>query len=230
MKKLVLPALLLAILSGCSSSPASNDNKLTTIAGGQSVGDVVSFYWYTEQLSFPYSAADHVNSGVHGWYQSDYRWRDNVLREVIRQGEQGVKDQGLLPYKVHLRFNKKGEAVYQQYRLDGKVLPMQAEQISLIQQGALSIKETVKAQDEKGHRLIQGYWDGKKFKTCSGDTYKNIEFNQILPTFVLNRLANLDSYAAFLGSQTPTKLTVLDLYTLDDESVDCVTRPVIIEE
>jgi len=231
MKTKTLTLLLSALLFGCSSQPSTDaDDRFQNMTGGQSVGDATSFYWYTEELEYPYSAADYVDSGKHGWYFSDYRWRDGVVREIVRQGEQLQEKNGLVPFKIHLRFNQSGEAVYQQYRLDGKVLPMQPQHISMVQNSAESIKNTVKKQHSKGQRLIQGYWDGKGFKTCSGESYQNVEFNQILPDFVVNRLANLDSYAAFLGTTSPSKLVVQDLYMLEEDSVDCVNRPVLVPE
>lgn len=112
------------LILGCSSSqPTDVSDRYKSFTGGQSVGNSTSFYWYTEQLSLPYSAADFVTSGEYGWYKSDYRWREGVVREIIREGEQRESSKGLVSYKVHLRFNNSGEAVYQQYRLDGKSAP-----------------------------------------------------------------------------------------------------------
>lgn len=231
MNKQFLPVLLVSLAVGCSSSPSVDDSeRFTHMSGGQSVGDSSSFYWYTEQFDFPYSASDFVSSGDYGWYQTDYRWRDNVVREIVREGEQQLESQKRIPYRVHLRFNKDGEAVYQQYRLDGKVLPMTPEQITLVKNEATSLQRVTRNQYETGEQLVQGYWDGETFTTCAGDEYEDFEFNQTLPSFVVNRLSTLDSYAGFVGSTPATKLVVNTLLLLEDEDFDCIERPVLIEE
>jgi len=230
MKKYILSLFALIIL-GCSSSPTDNNTeRFKTLSGGQSAGDATSFYWYTERAEQPYSAADVVSSGDYGWYRSDYRWRESVVREIVREGMQRQSSGALVPYKLHLRFNKDNEAVYQQYRLDGKVLPLTFEQINMLLNEAKSIQSVTKSQNNNGSKLIQGYWDGEVFKSCSDNEYDDIEFNQTLPTFVINRLASLDSYAAFVGSSFSGKLIVKDLLMLEDESYDCVERPVLIED
>lgn len=233
MKKFLLPTLLTAVLLGCSSDPSidSSTRLVTNMTGGQSLGDSVSYFWYTEQYNFPLSAADFVTSGDYGWYKSDYRWRrDGVIREVVREGEQLKLNKGLIPFKLHLRFNDKGEAVYQQYRVDGKVLPIPQEDIAFVINNADTLRETVLEQNSNGQKLVQGYWDGKVFTTCSGKEYARFEINQALPNFVINRLASLDSYAAFLAATTPSTLIVIDMYNLADDSFDCVERPNLIKD
>lgn len=200
------------------------------MTGGQSAGDATSFYWYTERLDLPYSASDYVASGDYGWYQSDYRWRNSIIREIVREGVQRQASEEKLPYLIHLRFDNNGEAVYQQYRLDGKVLPLTSDQIQILLNEAESIQAVAKTQSRTGSELIQGYWDGKIFSRCDGNTFENVEFNQTLPTFVINRLASLDSYAAFVGVTPINKIVVNNLLMLEDESFDCIERPILIED
>jgi len=193
------------------------------------MGDATSLYWYTERLTFPYTAADYVVAGDYGSYKTDYRWDEGELRELIREGEQ-LKDGALVPYRIHVRFNKGGDAVYQQYRLDGKVLPLKADKIAWLKQEARNIPDISKQQSSNGTRLIQGYWDGSTFDTCSGKSYEQVEFNETLPSFVVNRLASVDSYAAFIGSTRSNKVVVEELLMLSDDSYDCIERPSLIEE
>lgn len=225
MNKIILASLLTSFLFGCSTtSPRPNSDQFLEYTGGQTMGDTTSFYWYTEKLSQPSTAADYVSAGDYGWYKSDYRWDDNQLREFIREGEQLEVSNGLVPYRIHVRFNKEGGAVYQQYRLDGKILPLQREQLQRYQQESLSIANTSKQQDREGVELIQGYWDGRVFETCSGREFDKFEFNQTLPSFVINRLASIDSYVAFLGKQSNRKLEVKELLMLADDDQDCIER------
>ncbi|WP_375751760.1 DUF1481 domain-containing protein [Vibrio sp. HN007] len=231
MKKSFFLALVPTILIGCSSgTPTEQSEQFVTMTGGQSVGDTTSLYWYSEQLALPHSASDFVASGDYGWYRSDYRWKSNKLKEVIRKGELLQENLELAPYETHLRFNDEGEAVYQRYRLDGKVLPLTPEQIGHIQREAQALRTVTSEQNRKGERLYQGYWDGEKFTTCNGQVFSSLEFNQTLPTFVINRLANLDSYAAFLGTSSPNKLTITDIYMLHDENFDCIEPVSYIED
>ncbi|MDB1122727.1 DUF1481 domain-containing protein [Vibrio algarum] len=231
MKNYFIAPLFSAFLLGCSSSPTTNNTDIfNTITGGQSAGDATSFYWYTERLDLPFSASDYVASGDYGWYKSDYRWRKSIIKEIVREGVQRQASMDLVPYRIHLRFDNTGEAVYQQYRLDGKVLPLRTGQIQMLLNEAESIQVVTKQQDSKGSELIQGYWDGEVFNRCDGNKFEKIEFNQTLPTFVINRLANLDSYAAFVGATPINKIVVNDLLMLEDESFDCVERPILIKD
>lgn len=78
--------------------------------------------------------------------------------------------------------------------------------------------------------LLQGYWDGDTFETCEGEEYNTLEFNKTLPSFVVNRLASVDSYVAFLGKKSPRRVEVDTLLLMDDDDRDCIERPVFIEE
>lgn len=225
-KAFLLVSLLSTFLIGCSStSPRKNLEQFETHTGGQVMGDATSFYWVTNKLTQPHTSADYVTVGDYGWYQTDYAWSEGVLREFIREGEQRNSSNELVPYRVHVRFNKSGEAVYQQYRLNNKILPIQAKQLENYQKEAKSVLDTTMKQYDEGFRLIQGYWNGSSFETCSGGEFDSFEFNQTLPSFVIDRLASVESYAAFLGSDSLGKMSVEELLMLADDSHDCVTRP-----
>ena len=194
------------------------------------MGDATSFYWVTNKLTQPHTSADYVTVGDYGWYQTDYAWSEGVLREFIREGELRNLSNELIPYRVHVRFNKSGEAVYQQYRLNNKILPIQTKQLEGYQKEAKSALETTMKQYDEGFRLIQGYWNGSSFETCSGGEFETFEFNQTLPNFVIDRLASVESYAAFLGSDSLGKMTVEELLMLAEDSHDCVVRPSLLKE
>ncbi|MEZ8735070.1 MULTISPECIES: DUF1481 domain-containing protein [unclassified Vibrio] len=230
-KAFLLVSLLSTFLIGCSStSPRKNLEQFETHTGGQVMGDATSFYWVTNKLTQPHTSADYVTVGDYGWYQTDYAWSEGVLREFIREGEQRNSSNELVPYRVHVRFNKSGEAVYQQYRIDSKILPIQAKQLENYQKEAKSVLETTMKQNDEGLRLVQGYWDGSSFKACAGGEFDRIEFNQTLPSFVIDRLASVESYAAFLGSDLLGKMSVEELLMLAEDSHDCVVRPSLLKE
>ncbi len=199
------------------------------MAGGQVLGEAVGLYWYTEQVDFPYSAADFISSGDKSWYRSNYRWRGNVVREIIREGEKRVSSK-LVPYKIHLRFSENKEAVYQQYRLDGKVLPMVRQEIESLQNQAVVIQKVTKKQYRSGVQLIQGHWSEGQFSSCSGRRYQSVNFHHTLPDSVINQLSTKDNYTAFIGSGTTARLAVKELLLLKNQDYGCVKRPVLIED
>ncbi|MEZ8826652.1 DUF1481 domain-containing protein [Vibrio amylolyticus] len=231
MKKILLSLIISSSLLGCSSSISTpNVDQFSHYSGGKTMGDATTLYWYTERLNQSYTAADHVFAGDYGWYKTDYRWSEGEMRELIREGEQVRQDVGLVPYRIHVRFNVRGEAVYQQYRIDEKILPINEEQLNRYKLEAQSVSEVTKEFGREGLELIQGYWNGSSFKTCSGGKYDEIAFNQTLPGFVVNRLSAIDSYIAVLGKTRGNKVLVEELLMLDEDSHDCIARPDLIVE
>ena len=230
MKKHLLTSLLLSSLTlfGCSSVETPNLEQFTHFSGGKVVGDASSLYWMTEKLTRVSTAADYVTMGEHGWFQSDYRWDEGELRELIRKGEQVDTKQELVPFQIHIRFNKDGEAVYQQYRVNRKVLPLQHDQLERYKAEANDVVASVKVQSRNNQSLIQGYWNGQSFETCKGKVFSTLEFNQTLPKFIIERLSSVDSYVAFVGKQSRNKAMVDELLMLNDD--DCVSRPKLISE
>lgn len=209
---------LCAFLLGCSSSQ-HDEQQLRTYSGGSRTGDATSFFWYTENYSMPYQGSDYVVSKQHGWYQTYYRWLGNRVSEIVREGEM-LGERELVPFSLHLRFNPEGEAVYQQYRVDRVVRPLQNNAL----QGYLAQAEAI-ASDTKNQQeltLIQGYWDGRQFETCSGQEYEKLEFNKTLPSFVIDRLANIDNYLAFLGVIRFGEIYIEELLILDGDDHDCI--------
>ncbi|MFA0193813.1 DUF1481 domain-containing protein [Vibrio artabrorum] len=230
-KAFILVSLLSTFLIGCSStSPHTSLEQFETYTGGQVMGDATSFYWVTNQSTQAHTSADYVIMGDYGWYKTDYVWSNGILREFVREGEQRNASIERVPYHVHVRFNKSGEAVYQQYRLGSKVLPIQTKQLENYQAEARSVLETVREQNDEGLRMIQGYWNGHSFDVCSEGKLVRFEFNQPLPSFATDSLAPVKSYAAFLGSNSRSNVTVKELLMLGDGSHDCVTRPSLLKK
>lgn len=232
MNKHLLTSLLLSGLSliGCSSVETSNLEQFTHYSGGKTEGDASSLYWLTERLTRVSTAADYVTAGDYGWYQSDYRWDEGELRELTRKGNQIDAKQGMVPFQIHIRFNKDGEAVYQQYRVNSKVLPLQRDQLEQFKAQANDVVASVKERSRNGQSLIQGYWNGELLETCSGKEFSTLEFNQTLPEFVIDRLSSADSYIAFIGKEARNKVMVDELLLLKNDDFDCVKRPMFISE
>jgi hypothetical protein len=101
-------------------------------------------------------------------------------------------------------------------------------QLENYQREASLLVERVKEQDSDGLELVQGHWDGETLETCSGIEFNNIKFEQSLPSFVVSRLAEVESYVAFLGSTRLTGARVEQLLMLADGAKDCIPRPELI--
>jgi hypothetical protein len=229
MKRLLVCAAAILSLSACTTTSNSIQNKsqITEYSGGQIQGDATSLYWYTERLSSPISASDYVTSGDYGWYRSQYLWNGQKLHTVLREGEQLDSNNRLTDYTVEVRFSDAGEAVYQRYQVGRKVIPLTQSQIEQYKSEAQSLIQYTTKQSGNQYELIQGYWDGNNFVTCNGNSFEYLSFNQTLPTFVINRLSEFDSYVAFVGKLKLKTVEVDDLLLIQNENFDCIERPLL---
>lgn len=231
MKRLLALLLCSSVLIGCSSSPQPN-NVIRSIhyTGGQVESDVTSLYWHTERLDRPLTAADYVTLEDHSWYKTNYRWSDNVLREIAREGQANNRKGLLEPFSVHIRYNSEGEPVYQQFRQNGKVLPLTSDVLLQYLKESQHVIRTVKTQEEKSIVLFQGIWNGDRFLSCDGKEYEELEFNKVLPSFVISRLSSVESFIAFLGHRKDNVLSISNLLLLADENHGCIEQPIMIEQ
>lgn len=233
MKRILSTLLLSLFLFGCSSNPSDEQRiKSVTLTGGQIQGDATSFYWYTRRLQQSINASDYVTMGDYGWYKTTYRWEKNLLVEAVREGEMLDNPDGLVPYMMHVRYNSNGEAVYQRYRKNGRIFPLMPAQLAQFQDQSTYLIAKVEGLNEDDIFLFQGEWDGDTFNSCDGKQYNQLEFNQILPNFVVARLSGLDSFISFLGEEKnrdKKTLKMSELLLLTDDSYKCVIRPELIE-
>ncbi|AAW86891.1 DUF1481 domain-containing protein [Aliivibrio fischeri] len=234
MKRILSTLLLSTFLFGCSSNPSDEQRiKSVTLTGGQIQGDATSYYWYTRRLQQPIVASDYVTMGDYGWYKTTYRWEKETLVEAVREGEMLDSESELIPYSMHIRYNGNGEAVYQRYDKDGRILPLMPAQLIQFQDQSKYLVTKVEALNKDDIKLFQGEWDGETFYSCDGKQYDQLEFNQILPNFVVARLSGLDSFISFLGQETrrdKNELKMSELLLLTDDSYSCVERPELIED
>ncbi|EPE37174.1 DUF1481 domain-containing protein [Candidatus Photodesmus anomalopis] len=216
-------------LFGCLFPSVFNFN-VTQYTTGELVQNVLSFYWYTKKSSKLKSGADYLDFGNNTWYKTDYLWTDGVLRELIRKGEKLKATQELVPYYIHLRFNQKGSAVYQHYRLDQKIFPLTQKELFSYQKKANAMLNKVERKAKEGLQLIQGFWDGAVFHTCSGKQYNKIEFAG-LENFSFGT-ASENIYAVFLGKVIYNRMIIKDLLMLIDKEQQpekiCIKRPAYI--
>ncbi|WP_068711631.1 DUF1481 domain-containing protein [Vibrio tritonius] len=225
MKSRIVPFLFAAVLAGCSSS-ISTPKLVNTqhYTGGERIGDEARYYWFTEKNNVPDQASDYVIAGPFNWYKTTYRWEDGFVREVSRVGER-LQNEEVAPFETLLRFDSHGEAIYQRYRLDGKVLPLSSEQIDQYVKQARYVSKVTQDQKKQGLELIQGVWNGQEFDRCNDAKYQRLQFNDTLPSLVINRLASLDSYVAFIGKVNKDSVYIDTLLTLAEGSHGCMQAP-----
>lgn len=236
MKRIFLPIVSLLLLAGCSSTLSWQDQisrkfsgsvEAVNLSGGAYDGQMKSFYWFTRAMSKPQTASDFVELPDNAWYKTSYQWQDGTIKEIVREGEMLQSDQALKPFLVHIRFSTEGEAIYQRYRVNNQVLPLNQNDLNGYAQDASKLVETVENLNSQGLKLIQGVWDGQTFESCDGVQYKNVEFEEAsLPIMVKQRLNGLTSYAAFIGSSNKRSktVTVENLLALEKVSHGCIQR------
>lgn len=237
MKRPIFSILLLSLLAGCSSPGSWTDHITNTfsgsvepvdLSGGELAGQQKAFYWYTRALSKPTIASDYVMLPANAWYKSSYQWQDGVIKEIVREGEMQQVEGGLKPFLVHIRFSAQGEAIYQRYRVDNQVLPLNQTDLDYYSKQASELVKKVDNIHDQGYQLVQGVWNGNTFEGCDGVQYRNIEFDQAdnMPDMIKQRLNSVHSYAAFIGSadKKSKTVTVEHLLSLDDANHGCVQR------
>ncbi|MCG3748421.1 DUF1481 domain-containing protein [Vibrio cincinnatiensis] len=228
MNKWLLLLCTTGLLAGCSSSlPHPNLEFLNDYSGGQSTGDVTRLYWYTEYQNRPVKGSEYVLQGEHGHYQTSYRWEEGQVREVVREGMQ-LKDKTFVPYQVHLRFNPQGEAVYQQFRVEGKVLPLNQQQREEYLKQAQSLSELSKTQANQDVTLYQGFWDGQAFTSCTQESFANVSFASSVPDVITQRLVT-DHYLVLLAKPGRARLEVQQVLMIAESEHACIERPALIE-
>ncbi|MBD1575823.1 DUF1481 domain-containing protein [Vibrio sp. S11_S32] len=234
MKRIILPALILITLSGCSSSSGLFSGKFARSvepfnwSAGEVNGTTKSYYWLTRSATEPQSASDYIELTNDAWYKSSYKWQDGTISEIVREGQATQDDHTLQRYLVHIRFSEKGEAIYQRYRVGDQVLPLNQKSIDAYVNDAKHVASQVEELHSDDQQLIQGVWNGQTFESCDGRQYTNVDFQHSdLPLAVKDRMNGMSSYAAFIGESNVkhSSITVNKLISLADDDHACIQRP-----
>ncbi len=232
MKRILSVLLISTALLGCSVNLSNKQSsKLATLTGGEIQGDTINYYWYTAQSQQSFTASDYVTVSDGSWYRTTYRGEKNVLVEVVREGKEQDSGGVLIPYKIHVRYNGNGEAVYQRYSKNKRIFPLIPAQLQLYQQQSKHLIAEVTKLNAKGLSLYQGEWNGGTFYSCNDKRYEKLDFKQTLPKFVVARLSELDSFVSFVGKQKKNNKDTLKISTLlllTDDNYNCIERPNLI--
>lgn len=211
------------LLAGCSSfSDANGSNSKQVLSGGERVGHDVHLFWVTQNKQTVTQAADYVVTGDGHGYKTTYQWTDGVVREVARQGE-SLKNGEVVPFETLLRFDAHGDAIYQRYRVDGKVFPLSQQQTEQYQQQARDVLKVTTDEHKQGLELIQGYWNGQAFETCNGQQFASLTFNHTVADAIVERLESSKSYIAFVGQRSGDTVKMKTMLMLKESNHGCVT-------
>lgn len=193
----------LFLLFGCSSNSLDTNFSIQNDSTAAELNsDATYLYWYAEKGGNPFNTQDSVTMNDGSWYKSDYRWRDKALIEIMRIGETSsplylcdslCNSQQRVAYRIHIRFNQEGEAIYQQYRIDNRVLPLTSQQLANYQQQAQQLVTVSKAFNKQKIQLFQGVWNGEHFETCQTQQQLKLTANSALPNALIEQ---------FLAEQT----------------------------
>ncbi|MGF1867856.1 DUF1481 domain-containing protein [Enterovibrio norvegicus] len=224
MHRSVKPLLILftVALTGCGSTESIQPPTLSQTANVQ--GDATSIYWLDERQSFPETLTEKVLLGDYGQYSSEYRWRKGVVREIQREGD--VLIDGKLKHQaVLIRYDSEGEAVYQQYRVDGDLLPLRTTELVRYAREAEQALANTREQVKKKQTFFQGYWSEGVLEACNTGKEKALTFNVSFPDYLFERLNKEDNFLAAVGKVGRKENTVDTIIALDKDSADCFERP-----
>ncbi|PKF51131.1 DUF1481 domain-containing protein [Enterovibrio nigricans] len=217
-----LVSFLAVVLAGCSSTEAIVPVKTTQTAAVH--GDAASIYWLDEKQTFPETLSEIVLLGDYGQYQSEYRWRRGVVREIQRTGT--VLDDGeLKEQSVLIRYDSEGQAVYQQYRLDGDLLPIRGTELVKYYRQAEQALASAKALGKEKQDFFQGHWKAGTFEECGSSSEKTLTFDTVLPDYLLQSLDQPSNFLAAVGEVGRKSNTVNEVIILGDGETPCLVRP-----
>ncbi|CZF85304.1 hypothetical protein GCE9029_04934 [Grimontia celer] len=221
-KASLLVSSLILTLAGCSSTEKIQPPVQTVTATVQ--GDATSIFWLDERQRFPETLSERVMMGDYGQYSSEYRWRKGVVREIQREGNILV-DGELKQQSVLIRYDSEGQAVYQQYRLDGALLPIRSTELVRYYKQAEKALETAQALGKNNKNFFQGYWNEGVFEECGSGDVKTLKFSAEFPDYILQRLRQEDNFIAAAGKVGRNTNTAETIIALDNDSADCFERP-----
>lgn len=209
-------------LAGCSSTETVQPPVQTVTAAVQ--GDTTRIFWLDERQRFPETLTELVMLGDGTQYASEYRWRKGVVREIQREGNILV-DGKMKPQSVLIRYDSEGQAVYQQYRLDGALLPIRGTELVRYYQQAEKALDTAQTLGQDNKSFFQGYWNQGVFEECGTGTVKTLKFSAELPDYILQRLRQEDNFIAAVGKVGGNTITAETIIVLDEGSVECFEKP-----
>lgn len=207
-------------LAGCGSTEIITPPSQTVTADVQ--GDSTAIYWLDERQGFPDTLTSMVMMGDYGQYATEYRFRKGVVREIQREGALLV-DNAVKPVSMLIRYDSEGQAVYQQYRVNGDLLPIRATEMVRYAREAEQALTTARELHDNKRDFFQGYWDHGLFTACGSDKEKTLKFDLMLPDELVTRLEQKETFLAASGEVGRNSNTVEQIIALEGNG--CIRRP-----
>ncbi|AMG30807.1 DUF1481 domain-containing protein [Grimontia hollisae] len=218
----LLVSSLFLTLAGCSSTEILQPSVQTVTATVQ--GNTTRIFWLDERQRFPETLTELAIMGEHGQYSSEYRWRKGVVREIQREGNTLI-DGELKHQWVLIRYDSEGQAVYQQYRLNGVLLPIRSTELVRYYQQAQKALEAAQTLGKNKKYFFQGHGNQREFEECGTGDVKTLKFTVAFPDDIQQRLRQEDNFIAAVGTVEGDINTVETMIVLGDGSVNCFEMP-----
>ncbi|ELV7515999.1 DUF1481 domain-containing protein [Photobacterium damselae] len=222
MTKRIVSFLLPLLLSACAAGDNASNPTLSPIAhltGGITQNQTTALYWLDTQQNAPLKLFEQVNTLQNGHYQSEYQWQNGVLRQMSRTGVQSYEEH-MVPFSLTVRFDSKGNAIYQRYLVNEVTLPLAEPELAQISRYANEAVSVVKKQRKEGERLIQGHWQGQSFISCQTGTALPFHYQG---NSKVQFTAPKQGYMALLGSQSKQGVKAKQILWSASMNQDCVT-------
>lgn len=230
MKRLI-PFVFLSLLAGCETTAVSDTviSPLSTQAAGYQHGNTTALYWYTSQQNQPVKLAEVITAENGGRYESEYRWHEGKLREMKRQGTRVGDEHTLVPFTLHLRFDPKGQAVYQRFTQDGSVLPLSEVELSEPLRQVEAALQVIRQQRQAGLSLVQGYWQQQHMILCGEQRAKPLTFATEAAQSAVSQRQIPAGYVALAGKVRRDGIEASQVLLLADNSQQCLLPPALLE-
>lgn len=215
---------LIMLLTACGRGEPP---KPVTRVTASVVGDHSAVYWLDSQQGRPISLSEHVWQGDYGEYRGEYVWRDGQLRALKREGEQ-LADNTRVPFSLHVRFDASGEPVFQRYRQDGAIIPLDSAALTRLYQESNQILDQVQSQIARNVSVLQGQRIGEYWVDCRGDRQRWV-FDDAIPPVVVSKLLQPGTFVIGAGNPGIGKDTI-DALVLVRREKACLTRPQLLAE
>lgn len=215
--------ILLASMAGCSSTINIQPPIHTVTATIQS--DETQIFWLKERQGKPEKLIALSLMEHDAKYSAEYRWFDGSVREIRGEGNVWI-DEKLTPKSLIIRYNTQGLAVYQNYRLDGDLLPIQnAELIRYFKHAEQALKKARELNKNK-QNFFQGYWNDSVFEACENKDEKTLSFSESVPKHFIQQMEEQSYFIAAIGQIGRKTNTIEQIILLDPGRTDCFQRPV----
>ena len=219
--RLALTVFAVFILNGCASIQSSQplSQYVTAIAKD----DQRQIIWLDERVNTPEKLTQLMLFGRAGYYQTEYRWNEGVLREIDRE-EEKVVDGELSNISMRIRFDHNGQAVYQQYLVNDEIFPIKNDQLTRYYKQAQSTYQTAQSLIEQNKFFFQGYIQEGKIRECGTNRNKLLTISD--PLYANDIFDNEKRFIAAMGTVSFMRNTAEVVIALEDADFPCFTRPV----